>query len=413
MELLAALVVGLIVGGVACWWVQAYRARETVAGLRGQLERTDNAKQVVNAATEQLRDIFQATASQALQNNNDLFMNVAGENLGKTLESAKGDFKQRHEQFEALVKPLTESYGKLSPQIESLIKQNQSLAVETGKLSSALTNNRQIGSWGEIQLRRVVEMAGMTEHCDFTEQTTAADSQDRPDLTVKLPDRRTVVVDAKASTVAYLEAQQAGDEAAKDTALKRHAGALRSQVDALASKDYGARVEGSLDFVVMFVPGDQFLSAALNATPNLIEHAMAKRVAIATPMSLVSLLWTVANGWQRYRIAEDAEAILEAGGEMLQRMRRFITDYQKVGKRLGLAVDAFNGSIGAYDSRVVPAGRRFARLIGGAEEHVEGPPVIEKSVATSKYAEEGTTGQPTGRSRNLIGGTNLPFAKVS
>ena len=406
MELIAALVLGLVVGGAACWFVQASRAkgqlvkqdadhREKVAGLRGQLEQRDNADKILQSAKEQLSEAFQATASRALQNNTDMFMTVANENLGKTLESAKGDFKQRHEQFEALVKPLTQNYEKLNPQIESLIQQSRNLAAETGKLSSALTNNRQIGSWGEVQLRRVVELAGMTEHCDFMEQAAIPGSGERPDLTVRLPERRAVVVDAKASTAAYLEAHQVEDEAGQDAALRRHAGALRSQVDDLAGKNYGAQVEGSLDFVVMFVPGDQFLAAALSANPNLVEYAMSRRVAIATPASLVSLLWAVANGWQRHRIAENAEAIRQAGEEMHQRMQTFINHYQGVGRELKSAVDAFNRSIGSFDNRVVPQGRRFAQLVHDDEDRFPQLQAIEEAVSTSRYADSPAAALPS------------------
>ncbi len=397
MELIFALIVGILVGG-SCWLIQEFRAkarlarmesdhRAEAAGLRGQLEQIDSANKILDAAKEQLSEVFQATAGRALQSNNELFMNVARENLGKTLESAKGEFNQRHEQFQALVKPLAQNYEKLNPQIESLILQSQSLAAETGKLSNALTNNRQIGSWGEIQLRRVVELAGMTEHCDFVEQTTVNGSNDRPDLTVKLPEKRTVVVDAKASTAAYMEAQQTEDESASAEALRRHAGALRTQVDDLARKNYGAHVEGSLDFVVMFVPGDQFLAAALNANPSLVEYAMSKRVAIATPASLISLLWAVANGWQRFRIAENAETIRQAGEEMHQRMQVFIGHYQRVGRELRSAVDAYNSSVGSFDSRVVPQGRRFAQLVTDKEDDFPQPQAIEKVVSTSRYAD--------------------------
>ena len=397
MELIFALIVGVIVGG-SCWLIQEFRAkarlarmesdhRAEAAGLRGQLEQIDSANKILETAKQQLSEVFQATAGRALQSNNELFMNVARENLGKTLESAKGEFNQRHEQFQALVKPLAQNYEKLNPQIESLILQSQSLAAETGKLSNALTNNRQIGSWGEIQLRRVVELAGMTEHCDFVEQTTVNGSSDRPDLTVKLPEKRTVVVDAKASTAAYMEAQQTEDESASAEALRRHAGALRTQVDDLARKNYGAHVEGSLDFVVMFVPGDQFLAAALNANPSLVEYAMSKRVAIATPASLISLLWAVANGWQRFRIAENAETIRQAGEEMHQRMQVFIGHYQRVGRELRSAVDAYNSSVGSFDSRVVPQGRRFAQLVTDKEDDFPQPQAIEKVVSTSRYAD--------------------------
>ncbi|MCE2465793.1 MAG: DNA recombination protein RmuC [Dehalococcoidia bacterium] len=385
MELIIGLAVGLAVGGVACWFVQGYRSKARMARLEGRLEQAATTNDIMETAKRQMNETFQVAAGQALRNNNELFMNVAKESLGRTLETARGEFGRRHEQFQSLVKPLSERYEKLAPQIESLMQQNQTLTAETGRLSNALTNNRQIGSWGEVQLRRVVELAGMTEHCDFVEQSTVSPSGDRPDLMVKLPERRTVVVDAKASTAAYMEAQQTDDEAAGADALNRHAGALRTQVDALAGKNYGAKVDGALDFVVMFVPGDQFLAAALRANPNLVEYAMGKRVAIATPASLISLLWAVANGWQRYRIAENAEAIREAGEELHRRMQSFIERYQRVGKELESAVKAYNLSIGSFDSRVVPQGRRFTQLVINDEDSFNPPDTIDQAVSESRY----------------------------
>ena len=406
MELIVAVVVGLVVGGAVCWLVRGARAksrmarmeadwvkervalREENAGLKGQLEQSDSVEKIVEMAKEQLNEKFQATASQALQANNSQFMDLAQENLGKTLEAAKGDFKQRHEQFEALVKPLTQNYEKLNPQISLLAQRSESIAEEATKLSSALTDNRQIGNWGEIQLRRVVELAGMQAYCDFAEQVAGTGSQIRPDLTVRLPEERTVIIDAKASTAAYLEAQQAGDEEARDDSLRRHASALKTQVDDLAKKEYGAKVEGSLDFVVMFVPGDQFLSAALNANPELIEYAMRKRVAIATPVSLISLLWSVANGWQRQRIAEDAERILEEGQELHKRLMTFMDHFKDVGTRLNRAVETFNKSVGSYDSRVLPQGRRFAEMVTDKKEELPQPLQIENRARISSYAGE-------------------------
>ena len=403
MEIIFAVVAGILVGGVlggaACWLVQGSRAksrltrieadyREESAGLKGQLEQTDNAEKILEMAKEQLRESFQATASQALQANNSQFMDLAQENLGKTLEAAKGDFKQRHEQFEALVKPLTQNYEKLNPQIDLLMQRSESLAIETGKLSSALTDNRQIGNWGEVQLRRVVELAGMQDYCDFEEQVAGSGSQIRPDLTVRLPEQRTVIIDAKASTAAYMEAQQADDEEKRDASLKRHASALKTQVDDLAKKDYGTKVKGSLDFVVMFIPGDQFLAAALSANPALIEHAMKKRVAIATPASLISLLWAVANGWQRQRIAENAEEILKEGQELHSRMLTFMKHFQSVGTRLQGAVDNFNKSVRSYESRVLPQGRRFAEMVTDKTDELPQLQQIESSALNSDYAGE-------------------------
>ena len=406
MEFIVAVVVGLVVGGAVCWLVRGARAksrmarmeadwvkekaalREENAGLKGQLEQSDSVEKIVEMAKEQLNEKFQATASQALQANNSQFMDLAKENLGKTLEAAKGDFKQRHEQFEALVKPLTQNYEKLNPQISLLARRSESLAEETTKLSSALTDNRQIGNWGEVQLRRVVELAGMQEYCDFEEQVAGSGAQIRPDLMVRLPEERTVIIDAKASTAAYMEAQQADDEEKRDTSLKRHASAMKTQVDELAKKDYGTKVEGSLDFVVMFVPGDQFLAAALNANPELIEYAMHKRVAIATPASLISLLWSVANGWQRQRIAENAELILKEGQELHSRMLTFMKHFQSVGTRLQGAVDNFNKSVRSYESRVLPQGRRFADMVTDRKGELPQPQQIEENALISDYARE-------------------------
>ncbi len=396
VPLIIGLAAGLLVGGAAIWLVQGSRARERlarmenqysahVAGLEGQLKQTEAASHILDTAKEQLSEAFRATASRALQSNNELFMNVAQQKLGTTLEAAKGEFRERHEQFQALVKPLSQSYERLNPNIESLIQQNRALATETGKLSSALTDSQQVGSWGEVQLRRVVEMAGMMEHCDFVEQTSIEDSQDRPDLMVRLPEKRTIVVDSKASTKAYMEAQQTKDETAKAEILEHHAGALRTQVDDLARKNY-SRMEGSLDFVVMFVPADQFLVAALSANPGLIEYAFGKRIAIATPATLISLLWAVANGWQQHRMAENAEAIRAAAEEMHSRMLTFINHYQSVGKQLQAAVNAYNQSVGSFDSRIVPQGRRFAELAAKGEDSIPSPPQLEQMVRTSRHA---------------------------
>ena len=392
-------ILGAVLAGALSWIVRGTRSksdqmvaqaeqREKTIRLESQLAERESAGQIVEIATAKMTETFQAAAGTALHKNSETFMASAQESLGKALETAKGDFKQRHEQFEALVKPLAENYTKLNPQIDSLMKQGQVLAQETGKLSNALNNNRQIGSWGEIQLRRIIEMAGMVEHCDFTEQTTAQGSQDRPDLTIRLPEQRTIIVDSKASTGPYMEAQAQEDPLKTDEILKRHAQGLRTQVDNLAAKSYGEKVEGSLNFVVMFVPADQFLSAALSSNPGLIEYAMAKRVAIATPSTLISLLWAVANGWQRYRIAENAEAIREVGEEMHRRMETFVKYYQDVGKKLETTVTAFNASISSYDARVWPQGQRFTSLLTKNEESLAPPALIEKAASESRHVLE-------------------------
>ena len=406
--MVVGIILGLVIGGVVSWLIRAARAngeavalqaehektitdtqaehREEVANLQGQLQQADDAQAIVDAAKEQLNEVFQATASRALQGNNEQFLQLAQQNLGTTLESAKREFDQRHLQFQELVKPLSENYGNLNPKIETLTAQMQSMTAETARLSGALNDNRQVGRWGELQLRRVVELAGMSDYCDFEEQTTASTSRIRPDLVVKLPERRAVVVDAKASTAAYMEAQGAEDEIAASDALLKHANALKRQVDELSGKNYGAEIEGSLNFVVMFVPGDQFLAAALRADPNLVEHAMSKQVAIATPASLIAMLWAIQNGWQQLRFAENAQEIKEAGEEMHSRMLTFISRYQDVGRDLNRVVNKFNESIGSFDGRIIPQGRKFSQLVVGDEDAYRVPELVENSARVSRYA---------------------------
>ena len=388
VSIIVGLVIGLIVGGAACWGIRGSRASAEESHLRGQLEQAASTQQLLETAKTQFSEAAKQTAAEALQGNNDQFLKLANENLSKTLESANRELDQRHQKFQELVKPLAENYNKLNPQIESLMKQNQSLVAETGKLSSALTDNQQAGHWGEVQLRRVVDLAGMADYCDFREQETLGDSQVRPDLVVQLPEKRAIVIDAKASISAYMEAQKTEDPESASASWAKHARAMQRQVDNLASKGYGKAVEGSLDFVVMFVPGDQFLSRALSANPALIEYAMSKRVAIATPASLISMLWAVASGWQQFRVAQDADRIKEAGEEMHKRLLVFINYYKSVGKGLESAISAYNSSVGSFDKRVAPQGRRFADLIFGGESDLAGPSAVDELPRISAYATE-------------------------
>ena len=368
-----ALIIGLLIGaviGIAGGWIirtaragkeQANQHAE-IARLSGQLEQTATAQQLLEQAKAQFSEAAKLTAAEALQGNNEQFLKLANENLGKTMEQAKGEFEQRHRQFQELVKPLSENYGKLNPQIETLAQQSQSLATATGKLSSALTDVRQVGHWGEVQLRKVVEMANMTAYSDFAEQASFEAGQDRPDLIVRLPEGRTVVIDAKASIAAALEAQEAADETTANAAWERHAGNLKTQVTNLSRKKYGGTVPGSLDFVVMFVPGDQFLAAALKSDPGLVDYAMSQRIALATPATLIAMLWAVNSGWQKWEFARNAEEIRQLGSEMHERLLVFLRHYGTVQSRLTQTVNAFNTSVGTLESRVLVSARRMAEM---------------------------------------------------
>ena len=361
MELIVAVVVGIAVGAVVVWFALAGRARTS--------------ERLLETAREQLRDTFQATASDVVARNSQQFLQLADQNLAKTMETAKGELEKRHQQFQELVKPLTENYSKLDPTIKSLMEQNVLLAEKATDLTSALKDNRRVGSWGEVQLRRVVELADMTAYCDFAEQSTLVGTVDRPDLIVRLPDKRTVIVDAKTSTSAFLDAQEADTSEGVEEALGRHARAMKTQVDSLSRKKYGSEDESALDFVVMFVPGDQFLAAALRSDPDLVRYAMEKKVAIATPASLIALLWAVAKGWQQHTLAENAAQVAKAADEFVKGLHTFADNYAKVGRGLESAVRAYNASVGSYSNSVERKGKPFAELAGKGADSL--PTLVE------------------------------------
>ena len=393
MELIAA-VVAALASAMAAWVVRGLVARseqtaleaahrEHTAGLEAQIAQGGDA----TSAVEDLKAGLGEAVATALRDGSRALVGMADENFQKTMAAAKGELDDKHRRFEGLVKPLSEGYERLNPQIEQLSAQVQSVTAETAKLSGALSDNRQVGQWGEIQLRRVVEMAGMAKHCDFVEQAVAEGTRGRPDMVVRLPNDRAVVVDAKASTGALLEARTADDGETAKNALNRHAKALKRQIDDLAKKNYGAGVANALDFTVMFVPGDQLLSAALEVAPDLVAYGMAKRVAIATPASLIALLWTVAHGWQQVDIARNAKEIERVGRDLYQCLLRFVGKCQRTGNALEAAVKAHNDSIGTFDSGVLPKGRRFAEMVvGDVDEPRLRIEAVEGQVRISKCA---------------------------
>lgn len=410
IELIAGLGIGLVVGLIIGYVVvslldhrkissleaahrdQEHAHREKVAELNGRLEQMATAQEIVDNAKEQLGLEFRATANEVLQNSNDQFLQLASENLGKTLESAKGEFHQRHLQFQELVKPLADNYSSLNPRVDQLNDRLQTMTAETANLAGALRgDNRAVGNWGEIQLRRVVELAGMTEYCDFSEQQTSENSLDRPDLVVNLPERRAIVVDAKASTAAYMDAGQSDDEETATAAWARHANALRTQVTSLSNKRYGDKIDGSLDFAVMFVPGDQFLAAALRSNPDLVEYAMSRRVAIATPASLIAMLWAVANGWQQQELARNAEEIRRIGTEMHDRLITFTNNYGTLRQRIAQTVTAFNTTVGTLEGSVMVSARRMAELRSVDTNQITQPEIISDKVRQLRYADDDST----------------------
>jgi DNA recombination protein RmuC len=310
---------------------------------------------------------------------------------------AVAELDQRRQSVEHMVQPIAESlgligsrleqlevsrqhaYAGLSEQVRSLHESQELLRGETGNLVTALRTPQARGRWGEIQLRRVVEMAGMLPHCDFEEQSTfhTADGRMRPDLVVHLPGKKTVVVDAKVALDAYLAAVEASDDAACKTKLVQHARQVRTHVDKLAAKSYWMQFSDAPDFVVLFVPGDPLLGAALEHDPGLMEHAVANKVLLATPVTLIALLRAVAYGWQQEALADNARQIAELGLEMQERVVTFASHFGKLGRSLDRAVGAYNDAAGSLEHRVLVQARRFSEM-GVSETDLPAPAPIEK-----------------------------------
>jgi DNA recombination protein RmuC len=333
----------------------------------------------INDAQERLSASFKALSAEALQSSMAQLSELAKAQLRATQAEAKGDLDKRQQAVEQLVAPLREqlgrvdaqllkldqerheSRGRLEAQLKTLAETGERLRTETGALVTALRKPNARGQWGQMQLRNVVELAGMVRHCDFLEQSPVAGDEStlRPDLVVSLPGGKHVVVDAKAPLQGVLDAYQARDEEERQRHLRDHARLLRRHVKALADKAYWAGLDSAPDIVVMFLPGEHLYGAALEADPALIEDAMARRVLIATPTTLLAMLRAVAYGWQQERVAESAQAISELGRELHGRLVKLSSLIGTLGTRLNSTVRAYNEAVGSYEARVLPAARRF------------------------------------------------------
>jgi DNA recombination protein RmuC len=358
-------------------------------------------------AQARLSDAFKALSSDALRANNQSFLELAKVKLAEFQEAAKGDLEKRQQAIGEIVKPVRESLEKvdakigemeksrasahsaLAEQLQSLTLANAALQTETTKLSTALSTTRTAGTWGELQLRRVVELAGMVQHCDFIEQETAGGQ--RPDLVVRLPFGQQIVVDAKAPTDAFREAATATDPKQRAAKLQEHAAKVRGHVDALSARAYWEQFQPSPEFVVLFLPGDQFLSAALEADPNMIDRAIRSRVLLATPSTLIALLKAAAYGWRQEAVSQNAEEISKIGRELYDRVAKLVEHFDRIRKNLEGAVGAYNDAVGTLERSVLPGARKFQELgAGGTKELKELEPIDEplRTVASSELRDQ-------------------------
>ncbi|HWN94225.1 MAG TPA: DNA recombination protein RmuC [Methylomirabilota bacterium] len=345
-----------------------------------------DAKEAQQKALIDLREAFRALSAEALQKTQPEFLRLANETLAKFQESAKGDLKERQQAIATLVEPLKqhlETYqkrlqqsetaqsatlGEVKKQLETLAAQSQTLSTETFALRRVLSSNQARGRWGEETLRRVVESAGMSAHCDFSEQTQAGDG--KPDLVVRLPGDRVIIVDSKVPDLDFLTAADAVDTTKRAEALAQHAAKLKATIKALAERDYPSQFANALDYVVLFLPAESLFSAALEGDQELMIWAQNRRILIATPCSLIAILRSVSLSWQQHAQTENARAIADAAQELFTRVVKFTEHFEKIRAGLERANSAFNDAVGSYERMVLPSGQRLLKL-GGTDSRQE------------------------------------------
>lgn len=368
------------------------------AELEGERRAAQERKDSFKQAAEELSEKFKALSRDALKDNNQSFLQLAHSTLEKFQETAKGDLELRQKAIDQLVKPLKESlekvdskigelektragaYSELREQVKALATSQLQLQAETGNLVNALRAPHVRGRWGEIQLRRVVELAGMLQYCDFVEQETvvSADGRIRPDVIVRLPGNRTIVIDAKVPFDAFYESIATKDDVIRSAKLKDHARLVRTHIGSLSKKSYWESVQPTPEFVLLFLPGETFYSAALEIDPKLIEDGVGQGVIIATPTTLIALLKAVSYGWRQEQMATNAQEVSRLGKDLYDRLRIFTNYFADIGKGLDRALDSYNKGVGSLEARVLVTARKFKERGAIAGEEIETLEPIDK-----------------------------------
>lgn len=368
---------------------------EALTRLEAAQKGFEEQKALLEAMKKEMTDTFNALSSAALRTSSEEFLKLASEHLGKVVIDTKGKLGEHKEAIDGLIKPLNESlkryeeqirvmeegrhkaYGSLEQQLKALAMTHESLQKETSNLVTALRKPQVRGRWGEMQLRRVAELSGMSIHCDFTEQESVDTDKGRirPDMIVHLPMEREIVVDAKVSLDAYLDAIPAPTDDERKAKMEKHAQQVRAHMIKLSGKEYWSQFARSPEFVVLFLPGESFLSSALDYDSSLIEDGIERRVIIATPTTFIALLRAIAYGWRQEQITKNAQEVSELGKQLYERMNTFIQHINSVGSNLDKAIGAYNKAVGSGESRVLPTIRRFKELGATGAEDI---PVLEQ-----------------------------------
>jgi DNA recombination protein RmuC len=377
------------------------RALETQKHLAEQ-------KAILDEARTKLTDTFRSLAADALATNNTGFLTLAEEKFKALKEGAEADLDSRKTAIESLVKPLTETLeayqketrelegkrtreiGAVGEQLRTLALAQTALQSETSKLVNALRSPQIRGRWGEIALRKTAELAGMASHCDFVEQesVTSETGRLRPDMIVRLPAGREVVVDSKVPLGGFLEALEASTDEEREAGLVKHATQVNQHVAKLSTKEYWDQFTAAPEFVVLFIPNDTFLAAAAEKDPSLVESALTKKVIIATPTTFIALLRAIAFGWRQEKVAENAQRISALGQELSERIATLAEHLIKVGGALGKAVDSYNSAVGSFESRVLSSARKFKTLGVGVKKDIEELPSIDQAPRAMAPIEE-------------------------